>query len=521
MSKYKIYFKNSNLYYLILFDVHICNDSLLHLTTSSDGMHNVKNESNLWDIYSKVKMKALKYPLPPPIDNRMVFVNNELDLSEIDVYGFDYDYTYFNCSSVKNNAIDTIFILWYPRELENMAYDPDFFVRGLHFDFSTNILLKMDAFCNIQKGTAHRGKKILSEDDINSIYNGHHIPQHYLKFSSLESKRMGQLLDLFSLPEIGLLSNVIEYFENNSIPYNSLSILHDVRTATGQIHSTGEMHHAILKNTDKFIKRLPGLRQFFERLMSHKKYVFLISNSPYYFIDPGMRYLLGEDWQKLFNCIIVQAKKPNFFRNRYRQFRIYWPESGMLAWEKVTKIERGIIYAGGNLEDFLQLSGISNKGVLYFGDHVSYDLAEPTRRVGWRIAAIVPELTKEIRIQNSDEYRRKLLWLQVLTSLIDEQCSEEAGKSVRMREILRNWCAERQRARDELEIFLNPHFGSIFRCYHNPSYFLMRLLRVTDVYMAKVTSLLQYDIEHTFFASRWPLPHEADLCHPAHFLKHL
>ncbi|KRY82151.1 5'-nucleotidase domain-containing protein 3, partial [Trichinella pseudospiralis] len=485
------------LYYLILFDVHICNDSLLHLTTSSDGMQNIKNESNLWDIYSKVKMKALKYPLPPPIDNRMVFVNNELDLSEIDVYGFDYDYTLAIYRKALNSAI-------YEMALKRMTS-----------------AFKMDAFCNIQKGTAHRGKKILSEDDINSIYNGHHIPQHYLKFSSLESKRMGQLLDLFSLPEIGLLSNVIEYFENNSIPYNSLSILHDVRTATGQIHSTGEMHHAILKNTDKFIKRLPGLRQFFERLMSHKKYVFLISNSPYYFIDPGMRYLLGEDWQKLFNCIIVQAKKPNFFRNRYRQFRIYWPDSDMLAWEKVTKIERGIIYAGGNLEDFLQLSGIGNKGVLYFGDHVSYDLAEPTRRVGWRIAAIVPELTKEIRIQNSDEYRRKLLWLQVLTSLIDEQFSEEAGKSVRMREILRNWCLERQRARDELEIFLNPHFGSIFRCYHNPSYFLMRLLRVTDVYMANVTSLLQYDIEHTFFASRWPLPHEADLCHPAHFLKHI
>ncbi|OUC44742.1 HAD superfamily hydrolase, 5'-nucleotidase [Trichinella nativa] len=298
-------------------------------------MRNVKNESNLWDIYSKVKMKALKYPLPPPIDNRMVFVNNELDLSEIDVYGFDYDYTLAIYRKSLNSAI-------YEMALKRM-------VSGF----------KMDAFCNIQKGTAHR------------------------------------------------------------------------------------------------------------------------------------------------------------------QFRVYWPDTGKLAWEKVTKIDRGIIYAGGNLEDFLQLSGIGNKGVLYFGDHVSYDLAEPTRRVGWRIAAIVPELTKEIRIQNSEEYRRKLLWLQVLTSLIDEQCSEEAEKSVQMREILRNWCAERQRARDELEIFLNPHFGSIFRCYHNPSYFLMRLLRVTDVYMAKVTSLLQYDIEHTFFASRWPLPHEADLCHPAHFLKHL
>lgn len=29
----------------------------------------------------------------PRVDPRAVFVNNELDLSRIDVYGFDYDYT--------------------------------------------------------------------------------------------------------------------------------------------------------------------------------------------------------------------------------------------------------------------------------------------------------------------------------------------------------------------------------------------------------------------------------------------
>ncbi len=45
--------------------------------------------------------KQLKFPplliaakkLPPDIDSRSVFCNSELSLSDIDVYGFDYDYT--------------------------------------------------------------------------------------------------------------------------------------------------------------------------------------------------------------------------------------------------------------------------------------------------------------------------------------------------------------------------------------------------------------------------------------------
>ena len=31
--------------------------------------------------------------LPPDIDPRAVFANAQLDMSDIDVYGFDYDYT--------------------------------------------------------------------------------------------------------------------------------------------------------------------------------------------------------------------------------------------------------------------------------------------------------------------------------------------------------------------------------------------------------------------------------------------
>jgi len=41
---------------------------------------------------------------------------------------------------------------------------------------------------------------------------------------------------------------------------------------------------------------------------------------------------------------------------------------------------------------------------LYFGDQVNADLAEPSLRFGWRTAAIIPELAKEIQTYDSPEF---------------------------------------------------------------------------------------------------------------------
>ena len=43
--------------------------------------------------------------LPPDIDSRAVFANAQLDLIDIDVYGFDYDYT---LASYKTSVEDFI-----------------------------------------------------------------------------------------------------------------------------------------------------------------------------------------------------------------------------------------------------------------------------------------------------------------------------------------------------------------------------------------------------------------------------
>ena len=59
----------------------------------------------------------------------------------------------------------------------------------------------------------------------------------------------------------------------------------------------------------------------------------------------------------------------------------------------------------GNIEDLSKNAGYDDKGVLYFGDHIYTDLADPMLRLGWHTAAVVPELAREIRTQNDQGYR--------------------------------------------------------------------------------------------------------------------
>lgn len=58
----------------------------------------------------------------------------------------------------------------------------------------------------------------------------------------------------------------------------------------------------------------------------------------------------------------------------------------------------------------------------------------------------------------------------------------------------------------------NGQFGSLFRTYHNPTYFSRRLSRFADIYMASISCLLNYDLQHTFYPRRSPLQHEAPFC---------
>ena len=80
------------------------------------------------------------------------------------------------------------------------------------------------------------------------------------------------------------------------------------------------------------------------------KTTFLMTNSPFEIVNAGMIYMLGQDWRRLFDIVIVNAKKPSFFSAKKRHFRVFSPRTGRLKWQRVVNLQRGKIYSGVSIK---------------------------------------------------------------------------------------------------------------------------------------------------------------------------
>lgn len=62
------------------------------------------------------------------------------------------------------------------------------------------------------------------------------------------------------------------------------------------------------------------------------------------FSNKGMEHLIGTDWKDYFDVLIVQARKPRFFTDVSRPIRVFDEHSGNHIWDRVTRLEKGVIY---------------------------------------------------------------------------------------------------------------------------------------------------------------------------------
>lgn len=91
--------------------------------------------------------------------------------------------------------------------------------------------------------------------------------------------------------------------------------------AIRDVHVKGLMYQWIEQDMEKYILRGDETFAVLSRLVAHGKQLFLITNSPFSFVDKGMRHMVGPDWRQLFDVVIVQADKPSFFTDRRKPFR--------------------------------------------------------------------------------------------------------------------------------------------------------------------------------------------------------
>lgn len=57
-----------------------------------------------------------------------------------------------------------------------------------------------------------------------------------------------------------------------------------------------------------------------------------------------MQFLVGENWKDYFDVVIVQARKPRFFTEESRPLRIYDEVKQTQLWDRVTRLDKGVIY---------------------------------------------------------------------------------------------------------------------------------------------------------------------------------
>ncbi|CAL4131879.1 unnamed protein product [Meganyctiphanes norvegica] len=460
--------------------------------------------------YEENKTLLSNKKLPEDVDKHAVFASNELNMSEIKVYGFDYDYTIANYLPEVEHLIyelgKNVLVnkCRYPDGIKNLKYNREFAIRGLHYDVEKGLLMKLDQFQQIQRGSIYRGLTLLSRDEIRELYGTRTIPLQYLEGSLAGGTKMAHLADLFSIPEMCLLRQIVQFFLDNDLHFHSVSIFNDVKAAIGSIHP--EMHRIVTKDASNYLMKDPNLIKFFDRLKENGKELFLITNSPFRFVNAGMTHILNENWREYFDVIITNAKKPNFFTEK-RPFRILNEEIDTFTWDPVEKLEKGKIYAEGSLYHLKRFVDTAGQNVLYFGDHPYADLADLALNHSWRTGAIVWELDYELEKQNSLEYKKMSGWFILLQSLIEEY-QDISDDDEEAAQIIQQWKEERNILWKTLKDMYNPHFGSVFRTFDNPTYFSRRLFRYADIYTSQISNLCNYKINHTFYPRRGVLPHE-------------
>ncbi|KAK0171450.1 hypothetical protein PV327_011287, partial [Microctonus hyperodae] len=176
----------------------------------------------------------------------------------------------------------------YPEDIAQLEYRDDFAVRGLHYDIEKGLLLKLDSFLQIQLGAVYRGLQPVPDEEVLRIYKNRIIPIAYVESQNKNSQdsphrqKMIQLADLFSVPEMGLLCNVTEYFIRNHIDYHPEILFRDVKNSVQSCHPI--MHQMVTNNVAEYLEPNKALSKFFDRLVSANKKMFLVTNSPFHFV---------------------------------------------------------------------------------------------------------------------------------------------------------------------------------------------------------------------------------------------
>lgn len=235
-----------------------------------------------------------------------VFANNYVDLGSIDIVGFDYDYTLVTYTDA---LLDLIYDLslsrlvtcrQYPDGMleAGMKYDPFFSIRGLAVDKETGWITHLSYTHKV--AVAWEGREKLPSSRIFEEYRGKRALN-----PSDRKKRLKPLNDLFSMAECCLIADTIQFFKDHHIPFSPQNVVNDVLKVVTETHISGDFHRMVAADLDQYLTPTPYLEQVLDNLKASGKRLIFVSNSPFWYVDAGMRHLFGEAWRDQWDAVIT------------------------------------------------------------------------------------------------------------------------------------------------------------------------------------------------------------------------
>ena len=460
------------------------------------------------------------------VERESVYANLYVDMGKVDTVGFDYDYTLVTYTETLLELIYDMSLRRlveekeYPREMlsAGLRFDPSFSIRGLAVDRENGWICHLSYTHKV--AVAWEGRNRVSRSRLVSEYSGKRALS-----PSQRRLRLKPLNDLFSMAECCLMADTVQYFLDRDIRFCPRSAVTDVLGSITGTHVSGQFHRRVAEEPERYFERNPYLRDVLERLRESGKRLIFVSNSPFWYCDAGMNFVVGAGWRDQWDVVITSAGKPAFYTEDNRPFREVDIVTGKVKFKQVLKLERGHVYTSGCLKELTQLidwryplsfsqsdeddsspfndiySPLTSPNVMYIGDSLFADLVDAKREFGWTTAAVTPEVGWEIELQRKTEFIIADKAIEMLLNTLrlyqrslgtDLRSKDDMEVMDRMERIVSKW-------RDEQTRLLGNPFGSVFRARYTPSLFAHSLRRYSDLYMSNVGSLRHYSPHHRFY----------------------
>jgi 5'-nucleotidase len=495
-------------------------------------------------VHHEVEPDALSlpsgFPQANPPRTRRIYCNRNLRFDQIQMVGFDMDYT---LALYKQVELDRLSIeataqklvkRGYPSSLLSMSYRTHFPIRGLLVDKKLGNVLKTDRYRYVKK--AFHGSRELTSEERRQTYQQKPVRPDPRRFHSIDS--------LFALSEVTVFCAVVDELEKPFAQVDYAQLFDDVRSSIDEAHRDGSIKETIMADIGRYIEHDVDLGATLHMLRSAGKRLFLLTNSEPHYTDAVMSHLLPSEeceyrsWKSYFDVIITSAMKPAFFM-RDAPFEEVVQE-GQWHLRKVRELQRGRIYLGGSQTEFEKLTQVPGDRVLYVGDHIYGDVLRAKKQSAWRTLMIIQELTDELTameklapelaradqleasiaalhdgLRERQAVHKTVLKLMEARDVTDERKSElEAARTrlkrsiERMRLRLKTSEVEHVALEREIEHAFHPYWGSALKAESEPSSFGEQVERYACLYTDRVTNLLGYTAAHYFRGPRHRMAHE-------------